>query len=180
MFDIFDMLKKDKDEKKAAVKQVTRETIIGDILDMDQTTAPYFMEIGMHCLGCPASRGETIEEACEVHGVDCDELIAVHAVHLAGLLDGLAAGSRAAQAVHPDLHEVGCGGLVHIQDIADDGLAGDLLHGSLLFVLVLLEHIKNIKHDGVSFLFRSFRQPDGRPYILYPITRFIFKYSCKF
>ena len=40
MFDIFDMLKKDKDEKKAAVKQVTRETIIGDILDMDQTTAP--------------------------------------------------------------------------------------------------------------------------------------------
>ena len=75
MFDIFDMLKKDKDEKKAAVKQVTRETIIGDILDMDQTTAPYFMEIGMHCLGCPASRGETIEEACEVHGVDCDELI---------------------------------------------------------------------------------------------------------
>ena len=34
--------------------QVTRETIIGDILDMDQTTAPYFMEIGMHCLGCPA------------------------------------------------------------------------------------------------------------------------------
>ena len=72
MFDIFDMLKKDKDEKKAAVKQVTRET-----------TAPYFMEIGMHCLGCPASRGETIEEACEVHGVDCDELIGKLNEHLA-------------------------------------------------------------------------------------------------
>ncbi|HJH99681.1 MAG TPA: DUF1858 domain-containing protein [Faecalibacterium prausnitzii] len=83
MFDIFDMLKKDKDEKKATVKQVTRETIIGDILDMDQTTAPYFMEIGMHCLGCPASRGETIEEACEVHGVDCDELIGKLNEHLA-------------------------------------------------------------------------------------------------
>ena len=83
MFDIFDMLKKDKDEKKAAVKQVTRENIIGDILDMDQTTAPYFMEIGMHCLGCPASRGETIEEACEVHGVDCDELIGKLNEHLA-------------------------------------------------------------------------------------------------
>ena len=83
MFDIFDMLKKDKDEKKDAVKQVTRETIIGDILDMDQTTAPYFMEIGMHCLGCPASRGETIEEACEVHGVDCDELIGKLNEHLA-------------------------------------------------------------------------------------------------
>ena len=83
MFNIFDMLKKDKDEKKAAVKQVTLETIIGDILDMDQTTAPYFMEIGMHCLGCPASRGETIEEACEVHGVDCDELIGKLNEHLA-------------------------------------------------------------------------------------------------
>ena len=65
MFDIFNMLKK---EEHTAPKQVTRDTIIGDILDMDQTTAPYFMEIGMHCLGCPASRGETIEEACEVHG----------------------------------------------------------------------------------------------------------------
>ena len=87
MFDIFDMLKKDKDEKKAVVKQVTRETIIGDILDMDQTTAPYFMEIGMHCLGCPASRGETIEEACEVHGVDCDELIGKLNEHLAAKKD---------------------------------------------------------------------------------------------
>ena len=73
MFDIFNMLKK---EENAAPKQVTRDTIIGDILDMDQSTAPYFMEIGMHCLGCPASRGESIEEACAVHGVDCDELIA--------------------------------------------------------------------------------------------------------
>ena len=81
MFDIFDMLKKD--EKKAEMKQVTRETIIGDILDMDQTTAPYFMEIGMHCLGCPASRGESIEEACEVHRVDCDELIEKLNEHLA-------------------------------------------------------------------------------------------------
>ena len=72
MFDIFNMLKKDENHP---VKQVTRETIIGDILDMDQSTAPYFMEIGMHCLGCPASRGESIEEACEVHGVDCDELL---------------------------------------------------------------------------------------------------------
>ena len=54
---------------------VTKDTIIGDILDMDKTTAPFFMEMGMHCLGCPASRGETIEQACEVHGVDCDDLL---------------------------------------------------------------------------------------------------------
>ena len=49
---------------------VTLNTIIGDIMDADMTTAPYFLEIGMHCLGCPASRGETVEEACMVHGVD--------------------------------------------------------------------------------------------------------------
>ena len=72
MFDIFNMLKKD---EAKAVKQVTRETIIGDILDMDQSTAPYFMEIGMHCLGCPSSRGETVEQACMVHGVDVDALL---------------------------------------------------------------------------------------------------------
>lgn len=77
MFDIFNMLKKDEEtaaEAPAAVK-ITRDTIIGDILDIDPTTQPYFLEIGMHCLGCPASRGETLEEACEVHGVDCDELM---------------------------------------------------------------------------------------------------------
>ena len=80
MFDILNMLKK---EEHKDAKQVTRDTIIGDILDMDQTTAPYFMEIGMHCLGCPASRGESIEEACAVHGVDCDELIEKLNEHLA-------------------------------------------------------------------------------------------------
>lgn len=55
--------------------EVTKETIIGDVLDYDIETAQFFLEIGMHCLGCPASRGETIEEACAVHGVDADELV---------------------------------------------------------------------------------------------------------
>lgn len=55
--------------------QITKDTIIGDILDMDFEVAPYFLEMGMHCLGCPSSRGETVGEACEVHGVDADELI---------------------------------------------------------------------------------------------------------
>ncbi len=63
---------------------ITKETIIGDILDMDQSTAPYFLEMGMHCLGCPASRGETVEEACAVHGVDADTLVAKLNAHLAG------------------------------------------------------------------------------------------------
>ncbi|MBQ6420274.1 MAG: DUF1858 domain-containing protein [Clostridia bacterium] len=54
---------------------VTRETTIGDILDADQGVAPFFLNMGMHCLGCPASRGESVEEACMVHGVDPDDLI---------------------------------------------------------------------------------------------------------
>ena len=55
--------------------KVTRETVIGDLLDIDPGVAQFFLAIGMHCLGCPVSRGETIEEACTVHGTDADELI---------------------------------------------------------------------------------------------------------
>ena len=55
---------------------ITKDTIIGEILDMDQTTAPFFLEMGMHCLGCPSSRGETVEQACMVHGVEVDDLLA--------------------------------------------------------------------------------------------------------
>jgi len=56
--------------------KITKDSIIGDILDNDSNTAQFFFEIGMHCLGCPASRGETIEEACAVHGTDADALVA--------------------------------------------------------------------------------------------------------
>jgi hybrid cluster-associated redox disulfide protein len=57
--------------------EITKETIIGDVLDANQSAAaPLFLGMGMHCLGCAASRGETIGEACEVHGVDAEELIA--------------------------------------------------------------------------------------------------------
>ncbi len=55
--------------------KVTKDMIIGDILDMDRTTAPFFLEMGMHCLGCPSARGETLEQACAVHGVNADELV---------------------------------------------------------------------------------------------------------
>jgi hybrid cluster-associated redox disulfide protein len=54
---------------------VTKETLIGDILDFDVETAQFFFEIGMHCLGCPHSRGESIEDACAVHGTDADALV---------------------------------------------------------------------------------------------------------
>jgi len=54
---------------------VTKDSVIGDVLDENVETAQFFFEIGMHCLGCPASRGETIEQACAVHGTDADELV---------------------------------------------------------------------------------------------------------
>ena len=55
--------------------KITKDTIIGDILDNAPQTAPLFLNIGMHCLGCPASRGETLEQACMVHGVDADTFL---------------------------------------------------------------------------------------------------------
>ena len=61
---------------------ITKDTILGEILDLDRTTAPFFLEMGMHCLGCPSSRGETVEQACMVHGVDADELVAKLNEHL--------------------------------------------------------------------------------------------------
>ncbi|HCC00462.1 MAG TPA: disulfide oxidoreductase [Ruminococcaceae bacterium] len=55
--------------------EVTKQTLIGEVLDRDMGAAEYFISMGMHCLGCPASRGESIEEACMVHGTDSDELV---------------------------------------------------------------------------------------------------------
>ena len=55
--------------------EVTKNSIIGDVLDFDEGTAQFFFAIGMHCLGCPASRGESIEDACAVHGTDADALV---------------------------------------------------------------------------------------------------------
>lgn len=63
--------------------EVTKDMIIGDILDHDDSVAPYFMEMGMHCLHCPSARGETLGEACEVHGVNADELVKKINEHLA-------------------------------------------------------------------------------------------------
>lgn len=57
------------------MEKITKAMIIGDILDAHPDTASFFLEIGMHCLGCPASRGETVEQACMVHGTDADALI---------------------------------------------------------------------------------------------------------
>ena len=56
--------------------KITKESIIGDVLDFAPDTAQFFFEIGMHCLGCPSARGESIADACAVHGTDADALVA--------------------------------------------------------------------------------------------------------
>ena len=57
-----------------AVK-IEKDTIIGTVLDVAPQAAPLFFAIGMQCLGCPSSRGETVEEACAVHGVECEPFL---------------------------------------------------------------------------------------------------------
>lgn len=57
------------------MKQVTKDMIIMDVLRLDPGSADFFFQIGMHCLGCPSASGESIEQACQVHGVDPDELV---------------------------------------------------------------------------------------------------------
>ena len=52
-----------------------KDTLIGDILEQAPEKADILLEVGMHCLSCPASQQETLEEACEVHGIDADELV---------------------------------------------------------------------------------------------------------
>ena len=64
-----------KTKKEVKIMVVTKDTLIGDVLDHNVETAQFFFEIGMHCLGCPHSRGESIEDACMVHGTDADALV---------------------------------------------------------------------------------------------------------
>lgn len=64
------------------MNQITKDTIISDVLKMDASTAPFFLAMGMHCLGCPSATGESVEQACAVHGVDADELVANINEHL--------------------------------------------------------------------------------------------------
>ncbi len=52
-----------------------KDTRIGEILEVAPEKAEILLNVGMHCLGCPASQAETLEEACEVHGIDVEELL---------------------------------------------------------------------------------------------------------
>lgn len=73
---MFDFLKKKK-------FKVTKETTMGEMLEHDMGIANILMQSGMHCVGCPSSRGESLEMACAVHGIDCDEVLAAINKYLA-------------------------------------------------------------------------------------------------
>ena len=55
--------------------QISKDMLIGELLQKSDLIAPILMRAGMHCLGCPSSQGESLEEACMVHGIDCDTLV---------------------------------------------------------------------------------------------------------
>lgn len=55
--------------------KVTKDMIIMDVLKIDMDTAKFFIDMGMHCLGCPSASGETLEQACMVHGADVEKLV---------------------------------------------------------------------------------------------------------
>ena len=57
------------------MSQITKDTIIADVLKIAPDSVPLFLSIGMHCLGCAMAKGETVEEACQVHNVDVDEFL---------------------------------------------------------------------------------------------------------
>ena len=54
---------------------INKDTTIGEILEKEPEKAEILLEVGMHCIGCPASQMETLEEACEVHGIDVEEVV---------------------------------------------------------------------------------------------------------
>ena len=53
----------------------TKDMIIGELITIDRGIIPILMNAGMHCIGCPSSQGETLEEACIVHGMDVNDLL---------------------------------------------------------------------------------------------------------
>lgn len=55
--------------------EITKKTTMGEMLDYDRGIAMILMQSGMHCVGCPASIGESLEEACMVHGIDADTVL---------------------------------------------------------------------------------------------------------
>ena len=67
------------------MQKINKDMKIGELLKIDGGFAPLLLEIGMHCLGCPSSQNETIEEACHVHNTSADALVDKLNAHLASL-----------------------------------------------------------------------------------------------
>ena len=57
-------------------QQIDKDMLIGELINVDINIVPILMGAGMHCVGCPASQAESLEEACMVHGMDVDSLLA--------------------------------------------------------------------------------------------------------
>ena len=55
--------------------QVNKDMLIGELINVDVNIVPILMGAGMHCVGCPSSQMESLEEACEVHGIDCNIMV---------------------------------------------------------------------------------------------------------
>jgi len=61
--------------RQIEMPRITTDTIIADVLRIDRGTIPIFLNNGLHCLGCPSAQGESIEEACALHGIDAQKLV---------------------------------------------------------------------------------------------------------
>ena len=70
--------------KAAEAFEVTKATTMGEMLERDMGIAQVLMRSGMHCVGCPSSIGESLEDACAVHGLDADQVLAAIEEYLAG------------------------------------------------------------------------------------------------
>ncbi len=57
------------------MKEITKDMLVSEILDINRELAEVLMEAGMHCVGCAAASGESLQEACDVHGIDVDDLV---------------------------------------------------------------------------------------------------------
>jgi len=71
--DKIDVIRNNK--REVNIMEITKNMRIGELLEVAPEKADILLEAGMHCLGCPASQAETLEEACEVHGINVDELV---------------------------------------------------------------------------------------------------------
>lgn len=62
-------------KKEVIIMVISKDMLIGQLVGMDELIPQILMGAGMHCLGCPSAQGESLEEACFVHGIDCDDLV---------------------------------------------------------------------------------------------------------